>query len=190
MEGVTEANSTSPTKTHKVYKYESTALLPVAVHQEDNMWPEWGVNKNSCCSRRGRQKLTALVANFDQAGFRVGSTRQSGQTIQKIGGKKSGSGAGTLLHELASCARAHLLRTLNEKSTCVLRFSNAVQKTVFTLIDFLHPLSFFWSFTLEAWRQWAAILFHIGPSNALWLTQKLRKQDGGAHGLAPSKPPL
>jgi len=31
----------------------------------------------------------------------------------------------------------------------------------------------------------AAILFLMGPSNALQLTEKLRKQDGGAHGFAP-----
>jgi len=33
----------------------------------------------------------------------------------------------------------------------------------------------------------AAMLFLMGPSNALG---KLRKQDGGAHGFAPSMPPL
>ena len=30
-------------------------------------------------------------------------------------------------------------------------------------------------------RHWAAILFIVEPSNALQLTEKLRKQDGGAH---------
>ena len=39
-------------------------------------------------------------------------------------------------------------------------------------------------------RHWAAILFIMGPSNALRLTEKLRKQDGGAHDFAPSMPPL
>jgi len=29
-------------------------------------------------------------------------------------------------------------------------------------------------------RHWAAILFLMGPSNALWLKEKLWKQDGGA----------
>ena len=39
-------------------------------------------------------------------------------------------------------------------------------------------------------RYLAAILFLMGPSNALWLTKKLRKQDGGAHVFAPSVHPL
>jgi len=36
---------------------------------------------------------------------------------------------------------------------------------------------------------WAATLFLMGPANALYLTEKLRKQDGG-DGFAPSIPPL
>jgi len=39
-------------------------------------------------------------------------------------------------------------------------------------------------------RHWSAILFLIGPSNALELTEKLRKQEGSAHGFAPSMPLL
>ena len=39
-------------------------------------------------------------------------------------------------------------------------------------------------------RHWAAILFLMGQSNALLLMEKLRKQDGGAHGFAPAMPLL